>query len=272
MKRRFFITSMIFIVLAVLSACRESPPKLSDEQVLNVFGEKSIFASNDTPATISKRTEECARVLSGLDESLYRDMPKEMLGSFKTECRKDFQETVINSQRNTVDLKLEHLENAKLAEQITRVRAQSLAAEEAWKKAKKLAEDQKIIVQAKEKAKLLETTLESKLEILKKKCNEWETTMLDLNEKKLIPGIQFGPDVCTRNHEEFLRSQAKRVIEEVSKLEAKPDSIIDPAVPYFGAVDPEAISEDLKKVEKSIAQIKAEAEERKEGETELQKQ
>jgi len=134
MKRKIFTAWCMLIAFGMLSACQESPPKLSDEQVLNIFGKKSWFSNSDKPATIWEETEKCVRALSGLDPDLYQDMSKESFGSFKTQCRQDLLEFIMDPQRNTVDLKLEHMENPKLAEQITRVRAQSLAAEAEWNK------------------------------------------------------------------------------------------------------------------------------------------
>nr|WP_313015153.1 hypothetical protein [Brucella intermedia] len=267
MKNRILTTSAIFIALLTLSACQESPPEITDDQVLDLFGSKSSFSSNDAPATISKQTEECARLLAGLDSAVYKDMPEEMLGSIKTACRKNFQEIIADTQRNTFGLKLEHMENVELAEQITRARAQSIEKAKAAAQAKrgkeaaeKLAKDQEAIAAAKKKASLLETSLDDHLAALKEKCAEWKTTMVALKERKLLSvASQLSPNACYRNYEENIRRQARNIIEQVSKLEAKPDSIMGPAIPYFGVADPESMNQQVTKVEEAIASIKAEA-------------
>ncbi|RCL02203.1 MAG: hypothetical protein JSC189_000716 [Candidatus Tokpelaia sp. JSC189] len=262
MKKRTLAVSAILIASLTLSACEKSAPKISDEEVLTLLGEKVAFSKDDMPLSISKRTEECARMISGLDTNVYKDMSKEMLGSFKTACRKDFQKIISDPQRNTVGLKLEDMENAKFSEQITRVRVESLekakTAEIANAKARKekaaaekLAKNQEVIAAARQKGKLLETALEPHLAELKEKCAEW----------KLISGIsQFSPYACYKNYEDSLRKQAQNVIDQISKLEAKPESIVDPSLPYFGIADPEAMGEELRNVENEVAAMKEEIE------------
>jgi len=284
MKSRIFTTCVVLVLLEILSVFQKSLPKLSDEQVLNIFGERSWFSRSDEPITIWWETEKCVRALSGLDPDLYQDMSKESFSSFKTQCRQDLLKFIMDPQRNTVDLKLKHMKNPKLAEQITRVRAQSLAAKAEWEKmlrekheaeverknaeqrAEELAKKQEEIAQVKEKAKVLETTLENRLAIIKTKCREWKTTMLDLRERKLIHAInQFEPYACMKNYEKSVRMDAKEILEKISKLEAQPDTYIER---YFGHADSSSMDHELEDIEKTIEKIKAEAEETK---IELQK-
>ncbi|WP_198382719.1 hypothetical protein [Roseomonas sp. KE2513] len=41
---------------------------------------------------ITRRTLDCVRLIGGLDDTIYKDAPAEMLGAFRTDCRRGLQE------------------------------------------------------------------------------------------------------------------------------------------------------------------------------------
>src|SRR5690606_15118147 len=104
------------VLLTLLTACGNSVPEATDEQLLSLVGNKQTFMGSTVPLSISKRTVECVRVLSGVDEAIYKDMPSEMLGTFKTQCRQDFSERVANKDKNPLGFTIEAFENKELAE------------------------------------------------------------------------------------------------------------------------------------------------------------
>ncbi len=105
-------------VLPLLAACGEKVPEATDEQLLQLLGSSSSFFGSGAPLSISKRTVECAELLSGLADEIVKDMPEVVLGQIKTECRKGFDEVVKDPAKNPMGFKLAHFENKELAERI----------------------------------------------------------------------------------------------------------------------------------------------------------
>lgn len=115
-------------VLPLLAACGEKTPDATDEQLLQLLGSSSSFLGSDAPVNISKRIVECAQLLSGLADEIVKDMPDEMLGVFKTECRKGFDEIVKDPAKNPVGFEIVHFENKELAQRIAALKETTDAA------------------------------------------------------------------------------------------------------------------------------------------------
>ncbi|MEM9670932.1 MAG: hypothetical protein AAF950_18690 [Pseudomonadota bacterium] len=95
-----------------LSACKKDLSDITDEQLIALLGD------GGAPAQITTNTRECAEILGGINGEVYQDMPEDMLGMMKTDCRKTLQGWLDDPERNGTELSLEDFEHADLAERI----------------------------------------------------------------------------------------------------------------------------------------------------------
>jgi len=109
-----------FCVIAVstLSACGPSVPEATDQQLLNILGTENRVGDT-THLTLPKRLVECVRGISGLDDALYVDMPADVLGMFKTDCRVSLSTLLSSDANKELGFKQTHFENRDLAERLT---------------------------------------------------------------------------------------------------------------------------------------------------------
>lgn len=187
-----------------LSSCTESAPEMSDDQILLLFSSTSLFSTSaDAPKTIPKKAEECVRLLSGLEEAVFKDMPQEMLGQLKTECRQTISERLRDPALNPKNLKLEHVETAKFAQRLTTVRAKSqeeakaFAARENERREAELAKQEqdqqrRRIQEAAEAIKNAQTQLASIKDDLPKRLTEAATACAEFDEAKRTSASATG--------------------------------------------------------------------------------
>ena len=120
------------LVVLILTGCKTNVPAATDEQLINIFSKVPfmtfVLPKDDEPKQIYKEVTECVELLSGMNKEIYVDMPKDMLGVFKTECRKMMQGLFDNTEKNTVGLRLTDLENTKFAERILNLSEKQSAA------------------------------------------------------------------------------------------------------------------------------------------------
>ncbi|RCL01441.1 MAG: hypothetical protein JSC085_000318 [Candidatus Tokpelaia sp. JSC085] len=268
MNRTFFPFIVAFLAASSLTACKDSPPTLTDEQVLTLFGERHAFSENHAPLTISNHIEECVSILSGINTDIYKDMPTEMLGVMKTSCRQDFQKTLSDPDRNLFGLTLKHLEDPKLAEQIVHVREQAREQAEAIRKGEeekrvleKRTSDEKLIADAQARANALLSSLDERLERINTLCIELEGAKATFEKQKShAPLLYTKPDACWDSYADNLRDRAKDVVRHLAELQLDPASAQEPAIPDFGIADPKRLDSDQADVEKVIQDLKKEIE------------
>lgn len=159
-----------------LAACKQDLAEISDEQLIALLGD------GGEPAQITTKTRECAEVLGGINEAVYQDVPEDMLGMVKTECRKRFQGWLNDSERNSTELTLEDFERAELAERIVALddaqeaaRAEQRAAEDAAKIEAMKAE----LAEAAAAGQELKADLQERRETIVEMC----ATLSDLREE-----------------------------------------------------------------------------------------
>lgn len=95
-----------------LAACKKDLSEISDKQLIALLGD------GGEPAQITTKTRECVEVLGGINEAVYQDVPEEMIGMVKTECRKRLQGWLDDPERNSTELALEDFEREDLAQRI----------------------------------------------------------------------------------------------------------------------------------------------------------
>jgi len=121
----------------LLAGCSDAPDA-TDEELITLLAEKQWTLDRDqAPWVIPLKIEECASILSGLNAEITKDAPAEMIGAFKTECRKKLDTLLKDTTRNTKGFELKHFESKKLAQRIIEARKASLAIAEAYDEEKK---------------------------------------------------------------------------------------------------------------------------------------
>lgn len=180
LKRRrtlkLFHNCMFAAALALLGASFGSIAHagVSDDDIKTLVGEGSI----------SKKTEECARLLGGLDKELYKDLPGDFSGQLMLSCRKSFKQWLDDPKRNPNGLTLSDIENKDFAERLTALRQEQTQKADAKRKqeqeqrksdeAKKTEEIREKMQAAIEEGKRFvaeaDTVIQAEISSL---CNEW---------------------------------------------------------------------------------------------------
>ncbi|MBG0511107.1 hypothetical protein I3J13_20205 [Agrobacterium sp. MOPV5] len=261
-----------------LSSCTESAPEMSDDQILLLFSSTSLFSTSaDAPKTIPKKAEECVRLLSGLEEAVFKDMPQEMLGQLKTECRQTISERLRDPALNPKNLKLEHVETAEFAQRLTTVRAKSqeeakaFAARENERREAELAKQEqdqqrRRIQEAAEAIKNAQTQLASIKDDLPKRlteaataCAEFDQAKEDLRKRdRRSPVLNraWRPNVCQKNYAERASRQLHQIEQAVEKMASDKNSLFLPSMPFLGEADPNKITAEIEKMQETIRDMK----------------
>lgn len=107
-----------------LAGCKKDLSEITDDQIVALVsrdagGFGTMFGApaeeSDRPKRISKAALECVDYLSGSNAEIVQDMPKEMLGIMKTECRQMFHANLNDPAINTAKLEMEDFERPEFA-------------------------------------------------------------------------------------------------------------------------------------------------------------
>lgn len=254
------------VLLALLSACGDGVPEATDEQLLSLVGNKQTFTGSTAPLSISKRTVECVRVLSGVDEAIYKDMPSEMLGSFKTHCRQDFSERVANKDKNPLGFTLEAFENKELAERITKLKTTSdesnrIAAEKERERiqTERVAKMKAALDGERKQFQEFVNSIDSRVKKAAPGCEEWSKlqSAAKAKEKYSTWSYRKAPEICSEEGLTTLRQTVKKNQDYLAKQEIRSDSFgIGFSKPYYGIATAEWFDNQFARLEKEIAQMK----------------
>ncbi|ATG38136.1 hypothetical protein PhaeoP23_03983 (plasmid) [Phaeobacter piscinae] len=166
-----------------LAGCKEDLSSITDDQLAMLLG---TGGNGDRPARITKKTLECTEVLGGINEATYKDMPEDMLGGLKTECRKYFKGRLDDPERNLAGLVLEDFERADLAERIAAVASAQAAALAEQRKAQRAAKIEALAHELAETAaegKALKVELQQRHEVLVPACEKLAELRGDLKSR-----------------------------------------------------------------------------------------
>jgi len=223
---------MFAICFLFLSACQAKGEIATDEQLVLLFGEKPPF-SDGPDLQISKKTVDCVRLLSGLDEQLYKDAPAEMLGRVKTECRMPLDARVRDTKHNPVGLTLRDIEDKVFAERITalkqRIDTQLKAKAEAAREKERAEKNVRIkdaLANAEKDAAQFAGTLETQLHDIDGLCDNWKKLKEQLakGDKNSKYRFRFTPNPCTQTFRENVQRQVARTTTRLAEAKAKQDS------------------------------------------------
>lgn len=173
-------TFFLFSALA-LAGCKTDLTKVTDAQLLSLLADVSQFSAafntdedNIPPAQITPRMKECFTLLSGTNAEIYKDLPEDMIGIVKTDCRKDLDLRLKDQSRNDTQLALDDFMRADLAERVFTLAdtqqaaltvwiAEERAAEEARLEQKRVEQEQNKIAQDNELRAKISSDLASRI-------------------------------------------------------------------------------------------------------------
>lgn len=254
-----------FFFAAILAGCSDSLPEMSDQQILELFADRTFRLSANQPLTIRKNTEECIRLISGMDKEIYKDMPEEVSGQIKTSCRKAINERLSDTELNPMELTLQQVETGSFAERLTKVRAnaetaakQFVEAEQERKKSETIQKHQAIIDKAKNKLAEAKAQLEDRLKSAAKLCSEWkaERELLKQRDRRSPLLNHYSSYICETGFAKTVYRDLAGAEERIAKMKVNPDSLFAPAEPYFGRADIQTIEDEMAKLNKQTEAMK----------------
>lgn len=262
---RAFIAAALAISL--VAAC-DPVPDASDDQLMKLVGESSMFGSDDKRLAISRSRLECVRLLADLDKAIYKEMPTEILGRIKTDCRKNLDTVLKDTARNPMGFKLEHFENKNLAERISQLKAKTdeqaklaAAAERTRLEAAARAKSEERLKKAREQIATVVASLDAQLGDADSLCNAHKTLKTRIQQQNIRSAYRYKilPSLCRSNALDDVRSQVTKVANEIAKASVTGSGTFYTVnIPYFGAADPEWLAKELTAVRNEVDAMKAE--------------
>lgn len=252
-------------VLPLLAACGEKLPEATDEQLLQLLGSSSSFSGSGAPPSISKRTVECTQLLSGLADEIVKDMPDEILGQIKTECRKAFDEQLKDTTKNPMGFKLAHFEDKTLAARIAALKETTDEANRRAAQEKRAHEEQEARSKTETELAELKTnyaafvaSMDQRIEAMKPVCEEWSAAQADLKAKDKWSNwnYRYPSPLCTDKEAE-IRALAAGHLETLNGAEVTGSGTYYRfQKPYFGNASQEWFDGQLTKLKDEISQMK----------------
>ncbi|MCA8864370.1 MULTISPECIES: hypothetical protein [unclassified Halomonas] len=257
-----------FSSVLLLAACGDSVPEATDEQLVSLLGEHEEAYGQPLPPRILSNTEDCVRLLAGLEDEIVQDIPDEYLGRIKADCRTDLRDRLQDSELNPMGIELSHFENRELGERVSELAQPSReAARQARNEAREAkqkadaeareAEQQAKIDEAQEKIATLQSSLDDRLEEFAQLCAEFmESRQSALDQDITVPShLRWStPSVCKNNFTQRLSSQVENVSERLAALEPG-SGMFGPSIPYFGMADAEYLDAQKEDLESKVQEI-----------------
>jgi len=243
------------IATVTLAACGDDVPQVTDDEILSMIGEGNSFVATDAPKTIPKQVDECARLLSGIDEAIYKDMPPEMLGGFKTECRKNFSEIVADKSRNTAGFVLSQRISKIAIDAQIKAREFAESAREKRKTDDRNAQTKKID-DAKQHIAGLISTFDQKFARIDELCGQWDQEYAAAKQRREYGVTRRRPDACSEEFKRDVRIDADKMAADLSKLKIDPDSLFGVTIPYSKLNDPTFFDDTIADIGQKVAGLK----------------
>ncbi|MGO2263737.1 hypothetical protein [Halomonas sp.] len=257
-----------FSSVLLLAACGDSVPEATDEQLVSLLGEHEEAYGQPMPPSILRNTEECVRLLAGLEDEIVQDIPDEYLGRIKADCRTDLRDKLQESELNPIGIELSHFENRELGERVSELAEPSrVAARQARNEARdakqkadaeaREAEQQAKIDEARERIVVLQSELDDRLQKFAQLCTEFiESRQLAFDQDITVPGhLRWStPSVCKDNFAQQTRSQIGNVSERLAALEPG-GGMFGPSIPYLGVADAEYLDAQKEDLEGKVQEV-----------------
>ena len=235
---RTFIAGCAALALA---GCKTDISEITDDQLLSLLG------NGRSPAQITAGTRECVEVLGGINEAVYRDVPDDVMGMLKTECRKQLQDWLDDPSRNSTELQLSDFDREDLSQRIVALDDAQTAEREARREMQ--AELAEVTAQGQE----LRLAFEARREALAPVCETLRGLREELQAKNRIHSLfnRGLPRACTG---ETLRREA----DQLAAFEERVASFEIPEANQLAfAFVPPLPRIDLKKIDQQIDNVMA---------------
>lgn len=247
---------LAFIALPILSACGNSVPEASDEQLLTLLGDVREVRGETLPPSLSRGLEECVRLLSGLENEVVKDIPDEIIGQMKADCRSGLRNYLEDPDRNPMGLELAHFEDRELGERISALAEPSReAAQQAATEAQERYQ-QAQIDDAKEEVANLLSSLDERFATFSDLC----TNLAEARETAQAQSVSlpahlrfYNPQPCNDYYAEQVRTQAEKLEERLSSTEPSTGGLF--LMPSFGATDSKQLDTLQEELESRLQEI-----------------
>lgn len=249
-----------------LAACGDKVPEATDDQLLQILASDSVFSSSDRPLSIPKSAVECVRVLSGLDEEIFKDMPAEMLETMKTGCRQELDKHLKDEAKNPMGFQLAHFENKELAERITKLKETSDEANRKAAQERRQHEEREARAKAERELEELKSqyagfvqSIDQRIQSARPICDEWIAAQTALKKKKNKWNnwsYRQPSPICTDGIAQ-IRTTAATHLDTLSATEVSGrGTFFNFNKPYFGNASPEWLDEQVKKLNEDVERMK----------------
>lgn len=247
---------LAFTALPILTACGDSIPEASDEQLLTLLGNSREVRGEQLPPSIPRGVEECVRLLSGLEDEIVKDIPADALGQMKANCRSGLRDHLEDPERNPMGLELAHFDERELGERISALAEPSReAAQQAATEAQERYR-QAQIDDAKEVVAGLLSSLDERFVTFAELCTDLD----DAREAAQAQSVSlpahlrfYNPQPCNDYYAEQVRTQAETLEERLSSMEPSTGSLF--LMPNVSAADPERLDALQEELESRIQEI-----------------
>jgi len=243
--------------VASLSACKSDISDVSDMELLSLVG------NGKDPAQITARTRECAEILGGINRAVYKDMPEEMIGIVKTDCRKLLKGWLEDSDRNSTELTLEDFDREDLAKRILSLSdAQQavLAKQRDEARAAKIGKLKAELIEVTAAGQKLHSDLKERREALVPACDTLRGLREELKEKNRVHSLfsRGLPMLCTGDPLGRELGQIESFEERVNRFELPTtEKNFISAVPPVPRIDLDEIDTEIKRVEEVTTEYRA---------------
>lgn len=267
------------LALIGLAGCKSNLADTTDEQLVQLLAGGGFFGSvesDDRPPQITRRTVECIEILSGSRAEVYKDMPAELAGMMKTDCRQFLQGRLDDPKRNTTTLELSDFESAEMMERVTSIAAKQEAAltalqeqraaerREAEEQDRKARREKLVaeLVEAQAAIADLKAELQKRLDRITPAC----AALVDAREKLTQKNWEHPlllPQLDVRCVEEPLLANEKfavlRYEEQLSQIEAQmtQEQNMRGSVPGLPALNLARIDDQIAKIEREAKEVRA---------------
>lgn len=124
-RPRAFVFAAIPII-GLLSGCNSEPTNLTDEQILGLLGVSTFpKALEGAPLSITKVTDDCFGMLSGLDSKILKDIPTDMATQMRTSCVSRLKAVVEDTNKNTYGLTMEMISTPDFAARVHAIKQEA---------------------------------------------------------------------------------------------------------------------------------------------------
>jgi len=265
-RKAVCVGAALLCVAPVLAACGEKTPEATDAQLLDLLGSRSTFIRSDAPLRISRSTVECVRLIANLDEDILKDMPAEMLGVMKTECRRELDNRLKDEAANPMGFQLAHFENSELAERITQLKESTDEANRQAEQERRQREEDEARASAERELEDLRTqyaafvaSIDERLSAARPLCDDWLSTQEALKQKDNWTNWAYrqSSSICTDDVEQ-IRAQAAQHLDALNSAEVSGSgTFYNFPKPYFGYASAEWFDEQSAKLNDDIAQMRS---------------